>query len=86
MARRGRLWKYALTHVVRKISSSIEDHFPELCVLFHEGRDKLVKESENVVADQHLAVAMRSRADANRGNFQPGSQLCGNRIRNRFEN
>jgi type IV secretory pathway VirB4 component len=83
--RRRGLWKHTLAHVVRKILRSTEDQFPELCVLFHERRHERIEESENIVTDQHLTVAVRPRPDTNRGNLQPGSHSVGNRIWNRLE-
>src|SRR6266699_6906675 len=41
-----------------------------------------MKESENVVTDQHLAIAMRARTDADRGNPQPRSHDLRDRIGN----
>ena len=63
----------------------IQDLSPKLCILLRERRHEGIKESENVVADQHLAVAMRSRPYADCGNAQPGSHSLGNRIRNRLK-
>src|SRR6266571_7567785 len=83
--RRGSLWKRALTHFVRIIPRRAEDQLPELRVLLHERRHEGVKEAKNVVADQHLTVAIRSSADANRGNLQSGSYGFGNRIWNRLQ-
>src|SRR5216117_1775976 len=83
--RRGSLWKRALTHFVRIIPRRAEDQLPELRVLLHEWRHEPVEESKNVVADKHLAVAMRSRPDADGGNLQARSYLPGYRIGNCFE-
>src|SRR5437667_1136586 len=83
--RRSSLWKRALTHFVRIIPRRAEDQLPELRVLLHERRHEGVKEAKNVVADQHLTVAVRSCPDANRGYLQSGSYGFGNRIWNRLQ-
>src|SRR5277367_4287910 len=73
------------THVVRIMFCGTQDHFTELSVLFHERWHERIKESENVVTDKHLTVAMRPGANADRRNLQPGSDCLGNSIRNRLE-
>src|SRR5258706_10916675 len=77
----SRLWKYALAHVVRVIPGSTHDFFSEVRVLFYERRHEGVEESENVIADQDLAVAVRSRPNADRRNLQPRSHHFGDSIR-----
>src|SRR6266446_4988256 len=66
------LWKYTLAHVVRVILCGTQDHIPELRVLLYKRRHKPIKKSENVVADQHLTVAVWSGPDADGRDFQPG--------------
>src|SRR5206468_10967176 len=72
-------------HFVRIIPRRAEDQLPELRVLLHERRHEGLKEAKNVVADQHLTVAVRSCPDANRGNLQSGSYRFDNRIWNRLQ-
>src|SRR5262249_10911802 len=68
--RRPGLRIHALAHVLRIMRRGIQDRCPELRVLLHERGQERVEESEHVVADQNLAVAVRARADADRGDFQ----------------
>src|SRR5262245_26842373 len=83
---RRRLWKYPLPYLVRVILRGSTHQFSKLGILLHERRHEPVKETENIVTDQHLAVAVRSSPDADRGNLQPASHGFGNGIRNRFKN
>ena len=82
-ARSFRLWIYTLTHVVRIVLGGTQDHVPHLNVLFHDGTN--VSKSPDVVAGQYLAVTMRTGADADGQNMQPGRDGLGNRIRNSLE-
>src|SRR5262249_14587934 len=82
---RRRLWIRTLAHVARILLRGAEDRFAKLRVLFHERRHECIKESEHVVTDQHLTVAVRSCPNTDRGNPQPGSDRLGDGIRNRFE-
>ena len=83
--RRRRLGKHSTSHFVRIGFRSAHDDFPEVSVLFHERRHEFIKESEYIVADQHLAVALRTGSDADGGNLQPGSHFFGDQIRNGVE-
>jgi hypothetical protein len=69
------LWKYTLAHIVRVIFCGTQDHFPELRVLFYKRRHEPIKEAENVVANQHLAVAVRAgfRCTAQSFGFSAGA-------------
>ena len=53
-------------------------------VLLHEGRNEAVEQAQHVVAHEHLAVAMRTGADADRRNVERGARrlrdLFGNRL------
>ncbi len=60
----------------------VQDLLPDLGVLFRERRHERIKQSKNVIADEDLAIAMRSRSDADRGNPQPGSHDLRDRIGN----
>jgi len=66
----SRFWELTIAHVVRVILRSAHDHLAELRVLFGKGRRESVEESENVVADQHLAIAVQSGTDAYGRNLQ----------------
>ena len=82
----GSRWRiHSVAHVVRIVSCGIQDQISKLRVLFHERRHKRVEESEGVIADQHLAITIRSRADADRRNTQPGSYGLGDGIWNRLD-
>jgi len=80
-----RVGKDSATHLVRKVPRGTQDHVSELSVLFDERRHKRVEEPEGVIADQHLTITIRSRADADRRNTQPGSYGLGDGIWNRLE-
>src|SRR5258708_40203687 len=83
--RHGRLWEYMLAHVVCIILCRVENHFSELCVLFNKRRRERVNEPENIVTDQHLAIAVRPSCDADCRNSQLGSYILNHRIWNCFE-
>src|SRR4051794_30813823 len=82
---RRRLRIHTLAHVGRILLRGAEDRFAESRVLFHERWHEGIKESEHVITDQHLTVAVRSRPDADRGNLQPTRYRLGDGIRNRLE-
>jgi len=73
-----------MTHVVRIFPRGFQNRVSQENVLFDEGRDE-VKHPEHVITDQHLTVAARSRADADRWNLQPGGDQLSYGIRNSFE-
>src|SRR5437762_6657849 len=75
---------HTFAHVVGIVPGSIKDQFPELCILPHEFRYECVEQSEHVVADQHLAVAVWPRSDADRGNLQPTGHGLRHGIRDRL--
>jgi len=64
-----RFWKHSPAHFVRKGFRGTHDDFSRLCILFDEWRHEFIKESENIVADQHLAVALETGSDAVGGIF-----------------
>src|SRR5712691_4149413 len=80
-----RVGKDSATHLVRIVFCGTHDHISELSVLFDERRHKRVEQPEGVIADQHLTITIRSRADADRRNTQPGSYGLGDGIWNRLE-
>src|SRR6266446_3619002 len=67
----------------------VQDLLPELRVLFHKRRHELIEKSEEVIADEDLAIAMRPGADADGWNFQAGSYRLrdglGNRLKHQCE-
>src|SRR5260370_17147399 len=77
-----RVGKDSATHLVRIVPCGTHDHISELSVLFDERRHKRVEQPEGVIADQHLTITTRSRADADRRNTQPGSYGLGAAICN----
>src|SRR5207253_6434480 len=80
-----RLRIHTFAHVVGIVPGSIKDQFPELCILPHEFRYESVEQSKQVVADQHLAVAVRPRTDTDRGNLQPTRHGLRHDIRDRLD-
>src|SRR2546430_1611025 len=58
----------------------------EVGVLPNELRRESIEQPEQVVADEHLAVAVGPRADADRDDAQPFGDQRGDAIGNRFEN
>ena len=81
----GGLWISAATHFIDVVFRCTTDRFTELRILFHEGRNKRVKQPEHVITDQHLPVAVWTGTDADRWDFQSGSYGFGNIVRNRFQ-
>ena len=79
-----RFWKHSTPHFVRKGFRGTHDDL-KMSVLFHEQRNEFIKQAKNIIADQHLAVALRTGSDADGGNLQPGSHFFGDQIRNGVE-
>src|SRR5438477_4127066 len=79
---RGRgLRIHTFAHVVGIVPGSIRDQFPELYILPHEFRYESVEQPKHVVANQYLAVAVRTRTDTDRGDLQPTRHGLRNGIR-----
>src|SRR5436190_7746246 len=62
-----------------------ENQFRQLRVLLREWRDRAVGQTEGIIADQDLAVALRSGPDADGWNFQTGCDLRGEVVWYGFE-
>src|SRR5262245_56766205 len=65
---------------------AIDDLFRGVRILLDEWRHRTVVETQRVVADEHLAVAVWSGADADRRNAQAFGNLFCDVVRYRFEN
>src|SRR5438874_4973976 len=72
LRRRG-LRIYSSAHFRREISRGAQDRLAELPILLHELRHECVEEAEHIVADEDLAIAVRTGANSDRGNFQSRS-------------
>lgn len=63
---------YSAAYFIREGFRRSNNFAAQSGVPLHEGRDNSVIQSEDIVADQNLAIAMRTSADADRWDAQPG--------------
>src|SRR4051812_36978959 len=75
-----RTGKSTIAHIDRIFPYGAVDRFTNLRVLLHERRRRLVVDSQHVVADQDLTVAMRSGTNADRWNGQSLGHFSGHII------
>src|SRR6185369_5908732 len=64
----GVAWKLALLNLFFVASERLKRIRLEMRVWSHELGHKIIEESEEIIEDQHLTVAVRTRADADGGN------------------
>src|SRR5712672_956 len=62
-----------------------DDQFPKVRVLFHKRWHKVIKDSQHIVADEDLAVAVWSSTDADGRYLESIRYSMCNIVRNRFE-
>ena len=79
-----RFWKHSTPHFVRKGFRGTHDDL-KMSVLFHEQPHEFIKEARNIIANQHLAVALRTGSDADGWESSAGKSLLGDQIRNGVE-
>ena len=72
-------WEAFRLHVLDVISECLLHLVVEVCILLDEFWREAVKESQQVVCDQHLSVAVYTRADADTNGGEPavGAPLVG---------
>src|SRR5579863_1678690 len=79
------LWELPISHLLGVSSGGFRNRFSQLRITLRKRRRGVFCQPQRVIADQHLAVAMRPSADADRGNAQLRGYGAGQFGWNRFQ-